>query len=452
MARHFPDRREAAYYWCLALISLPAGLAIGLRPVLEASTIAGLMVLIAAGYWGLSYYLRAYLSEPWRITLATVGGLLPILGAYLAQAEVLAVALCLVAAALMGAELALRFAKAWFALVALFAILLVPVTVGQGVADPALTADAQAWSYAALAGFLVLWRRQLGTLGESFEAVGISGYLLAILAALAFALVSQPATAVELGLVLAVSLYAVSRREPLPEAFVYLAAAIAASALIQVADVFEWPVSLNGLFLATFGALLYLVGRRSDEPARAGALRYSGIIITFIGLYPGLLTPTPPLEAVVALATAGLLLWYDARWHGWGTVQELAGAVLVLALDWSLRYAQVIQLEWYTVPAAAYFAYLAYRRHKLEHDAYDIFTAGALAFLTVPLLIQIFTHQGAVYSVVLVLEAITLIIMGSAIGYRLLNTWGLISLGIVLLYYVPYMLNVIPQILSTVGQ
>src|SRR5687768_5461224 len=85
IARRFPDRHEAAYCWALALVSLPAGLAIGLRSSLEPAAIAGFMVLIAAFYWGLSYYAHTYLAERWRVALAVIAGLLPLLGAFLAK-------------------------------------------------------------------------------------------------------------------------------------------------------------------------------------------------------------------------------------------------------------------------------------------------------------------------------------------------------------------------------
>jgi hypothetical protein len=325
--------------------------------------------------------------------------------------------------------------------------LLVPAFIGQGVAIPPLTASEQAWAYMGLAAFLVLWRKQLAGLSESFDAVGITGYLLATLTALAYALVAGPATTLAIGLVLAAGLYLSSRREPLPEAFVYVSTAIAAYALVQLIDIYGWPVSLNGLILATFGSLLYLAGRHSESPKRANPLRYSGLILAFLGLYPGLLTQTPPLEPVLALATGGALLWFEARLHRSVTLLELSGATLVLAFDWLLRHEQVAGLQYYTLPAAAYFAYLAYRRRELPRDAYVLFTAAGLAFLTIPLATQVFFLGSPGY--ILILEGLALIIIGAGAGYRLITRWGLVTLTAAALYQVPYLLNALMEFSSS---
>jgi len=445
-ARRFPDRHEAAYYWCLAVVCLPAALAVGLRQSLEPAAVASLMVLVAAFYWAHSYYGHSRLAASWRLPLAVVAGLLPLLGAYLAKDAPVPFVLCLLAAALINAELSLRFIQAWFALIALFAVLLVPAFVGQGITTPALSAAGQAWAYVVLAGFLVLWRVRLGGQGESFEAVGITGYLLATLTSLGYALVSGPSTTFAVGLTLAAGVYRVSRPEPLPEAFTYVSVAIAACAFIQLSDIYSWPIAMNALILATYGSLLYLAGRHSESPRRAGPLRYSGLILAFLGVYPGLLTQIPPLEPVIALATGGALLWFEARWQRSVIAYELSGAVMILAFDWLLRHELVTQLQWYTLPAAAYFTLLAFRRRDLPREAYDVFAIAALMFLTVPLALQAFVLQSQYYGLTLIGEALGLVIVGPALGYRLVTTWGMVTYSAAVLYYVPYLINAVLEL------
>jgi len=449
ISRKFPDKHESVYFWTLALVCLPSSLTIGLQDILDPPILAALIIFIATLYWGISYYARASIDSRWGTTLAVMAGLLPLLAVYEANTGAVSLVVCLLVAVLVNAELSLRTMKAWFALIALFAALLVPAFIGQGVTTPAISASAQAWAYVALAAFLVLWRQQLRGLGESFEAVGIVGYLLAVLTALAYALASSPVTTFTVGLVLSMGLSRLSRRELLPEAFVYLSVAISAYALLQLSDINGWPLSFNALILATYGALVYFNGWRTERPRQATPLRFSGLLLAFLGVYPGLLTAIPPLEPVAALATGGILLWLEARWQGWSFLRDLAiGILMVLSLDWLFRYEQIANLQCYTLPAVAYFAYLAWRRRKLEHEEYDIFVAGALAFLTVPLAAQAYLLRIPGYSLILFGVALGVWLAGSIIGYNLIRVWGLVMLAATTLYETPFILSTLSDLLG----
>jgi hypothetical protein len=123
---------------------------------------------------------------------------------------------------------------------------------------------------------------------------------------------------------------------------------------------------------------------------------------------------------------------------------------MVLAFDWLLRHEHITQLQWYTLPAAAYFAYLAYRRRELGPEAYVLLVAAALAFLTVPLAIQVLLLGVPGYF--LIVEAVGLVFIGSATGYRLITRWAFITLTAAVLYQLPYILSLLGEFFTSLSQ
>jgi hypothetical protein len=414
---------------------LPAGLTVGLWQQLPHSSLAGLLIFITSAYWVLGRSTRTGLPDRWPSALALAAVALPLSAAVMVGDSAGPLVLCLLAAIVTSAELSLRLRQAWFALVALFAALLVPLLIGQTVADPPLDIAIQAWVYIGAAAILVLWRLVLSGLDESFDTVGVAGYLIALLLALGFAVEGGPLATMAVGLAVAAGLYYLSYWEPPPAAFVYAASIVAGYALLQVTDLFGWPISVHSLILASFGAALFLIGSYSDDDQRTHAFVYAGLVLAFMGVYPGLLNPVPPLEPVLALAVGGMLLRVEARRQNRAATAELAGGIVVIALAWLLRHYHITEIQWYTLPFAAYFARLAYHRRDLDDPAApDLFTAISLAFLTIPLAGQALTSGSQGYGLILIFEALGLITIGNAINYRLVTLWGAFTLTAAGLY------------------
>jgi hypothetical protein len=433
IAKRYAAHTTGLYAWFFAVVGLPAGLTVGLWQQLPRSSLAGLLIFVTSAYWVLSRSTRTGLPERWPAALALAAVALPLAAAVMVGDTPAPLVLCLLAAIVTSAELSLRLRQAWFALVALFVALLVPLVIGQ--ADPSLDTTLQAWVYVGAAAILVLWRLVLSGLGESFDTVGVAGYLIALLLALGFAVEGGPLATMTVALAVAGGLYYLSYWEPPPAAFVYAAAIVAGYALLQVTDIFGWPISIHSLILAGLGLVLYLTGAYSDDDQRAHALRYGGLVLAFMGVYPGLLSPVPPLEPVVALAVGGLLLRAEARRQNRPATAELGGGIAVLALAWLLRHYRITEIQWYTLPFAAYFARLAYHRRDADDPAApDLFTAISLAFLTIPLAGQALTSGGQGYGLILIFEALGLIIIGNAINYRLVTLWGAFTLTAAGLY------------------
>jgi hypothetical protein len=401
---------------------------INVAPSLAPSLAPGIIIAAAVGCWTVGRAVRT-LSYRRQLALALVATVLPLVAALLVAGRPAPLILCLLATIVLSTELSLRFAQAWFAVLVMFAVLLVPMLLGQGVADPALSIAGQAWAYVVAALALVLWRLIIAGLGESFDTVGVAGYFLAFLIALGYAVESGPAAVLGVGLAIAACLFYLSRWEPPAAGFVYAASLVAGYALTQIPDLLGWPLATNALILAGSGVALYLVGRHVAEgDSRGPALCYAGLVLAFLGVYPGLLSFTPPLEPTLALATAAVLLWTEGLRQGRLLVAELGGGLIILAFDWVLRHYGVHEIQWYTLPFAAYFAHLAYRRRELEHDTYDLLAGLALAFLTIPLAGQALAPDGQGYGIALVFESLGLISLGSAINYRLVTLWGALTL------------------------
>jgi hypothetical protein len=125
----------------------------------------------------------------------------------------------------------------------------------------------------------------------------------------------------------------------------------------------------------------------------------------------------------------------------------LAYGVLILSLNWFCVAGEYTQTQLYTIPWAVFFAVLAYRRRDRGHDVYDMFTAVALAVLTLPLAGQALGENGQIYGLLLILEALGLVFLGIGLSYRLITLWGVSTLVLEVLYQLRDFFNALPKYL-----
>lgn len=450
MADRFAAKPDGDAYWALALISLPAALGVGLWDSLSHTAIAVIMLGVCTAYFTCEHLLAHRLSPRRRQLLGIVTGLLPLAGIVVVSDHPGAIAVILVFATLVNGELALRQRQSGLALLAILSLLVLPFVFARLYLD-------SAWPWSAVAATLLLevpilvwWARRLRGWPDSGEAVGAAGYLLAMVLALcAGAFASQTALLV-VGLVVGGALYALSLTEHRPE-YIYGAAASLYLALAQLAGIYNWNLASVSLILLFAGGAIYALGAVEENPDRSLPLRYSGLVGPFIGAFLGIGQESHHLEPVLAMAAGGGLLFAEARRQAQPLLEEVAGGVLILSLNWFMNVIDVTQLQAYSVPWAAYTAFLAYRRRDRGHEVYDGFVVVALAILTIPLAGQALGENGQGYGLLLIFEAMALVFLGMGLSYRLVTMWGVVTLVLEVLYQLRDFFYALPKYLISAG-
>ncbi len=423
MAERYAAKPAGSAYWGLALISLPMALGVGLWDSMSRTGIAVIVMAICGAYFTTEHLLANRLSQQWRQLLALVTGLLPLAGIAVVYDHPGAIVAILAAATLINGELALRQRQSGLALLANLSFIALPLVFARLYLSPV-------WPWSAVAAMLLVevpvlvwWARRMRGWPDSGEAVGVAGYLLAMILALGAAAFSSSTALFGVGLAVAGMLYALSITEHRSE-FIYGAAASLYLGLSQLAVIYNWNIASTSLALLLAGAALYALGAVEEDSGRSLAMRYSGLIGPFIGAFLGIDQEAHRVEPVVALAVAGGLLFAEAKRQTQPLLQEVAGGVLILSLNWFMNIIDVTQLQLYTVPWALYVAYLAYRRRDRGHEVLDGFVVVSLAILTIPLASQALGENGQGYGLLLIFEAIALVFLGMGLKYRLITMWG----------------------------
>ncbi len=453
MAQRFIGRPDAGFYWGAALVSLPAALGIGLWDTASRLTIALVMLACCSAYLAIEHTASGKLSHTWRETLAMVTGLLPLAGILVMYDRPGVIAAILAGAVLVNADLALRLRQSAFSLLAILSLLALPFVLFRGYLDPALPWSAVSIALLAEVPALVWWTRFMRGWPDSAEQVGVFAYVSALALAVFTAAVSSVNALSAVAIAVAVIFFVLSYTEGQP-LFVYGEAISLYVAALQQAAIFHLDPAVAGplLFLLA-GAGLYAFGYTESDARRSEALRYSGLAGPFLGSLFGLYQETQHLAPVAALAGGGALLWAEARRQAQPVVAEVAGGVLVLAFNWFTSVEGVTQTQAYTLPWAAYIAYLAYRRRDRGHEAYDGLVGLALAVLTLPLAGQALADDGQVYGLILIGVALALVFLGMSINYRLLTIWGAATLVAEVLYQLRDFFYALPKyvISATLG-
>jgi hypothetical protein len=450
MADRFSSKPDGETYWALALMSLPAALSVGLWDSLSRTGIAAIMLGVCAVYFVGEHLLTKRLSQRWCQLLGIITGLLPLAGIIVLYDHPGAIAAILAAAVLINGELALRQRQSGLALLAVLSLLALPFVFVRLYLDPAWPWSAVAAALMVEVPLLVWWARRLRGWPDSGEVVGVAGYLLALVLALCAAALSSQTALLVVGLGVAGALYVLSLTEHRNE-YIYGAAASLYLALAQLAGINSWNFASVSLILLLSGGAMYLLGAVEENPERALPLRYSGLFGPFIGAFAGIGQESHHLEPVLALAVGGGLLFTEAKRQVQPLLQEVAGGILVLSFNWLLNVLDVTQTQLYTVPWAAYAAYLAYRRRDLGHEIYDGFVVVALGILTVPLAAQALGENGQGYGLLLIFEAIALVFIGMGLSFRLVTMWGVVTLVLEVLYQLRDFFYALPKYLISAG-
>jgi hypothetical protein len=141
---------------------------------------------------------------------------------------------------------------------------------------------------------------------------------------------------------------------------------------------------------------------------------------------------------ILSLAAAGGLFWIEAYVQGSRVRQEIAGGVLLATYCWLMVYNHIVEVQLYSLPWAAYFAFLAARRSaESEQLSRNVLVGTALAALTFPITIQALSPTGQIYGIELIFIGLFLMVIGSSQLMRLVLWWGAGTAAIEGLYLLP---------------
>ena len=206
--------------------------------------------------------------------------------------------------------------------------------------------------------------------------------------------------------------------------------AVAFPVLLQVGLwlVYEPQNTVLTLSLSASLALLgYLYGAARNVPRQSttGYIQITSLILLYAPLlmYFGgrVWWPMPWI-----LLAAGAATLHYVR-HGFQNERELAGGVILLGV-WALMYFYGVRnVQAYTHVLAALFAgYAFWRARRGEKENSDKYVITALASATVPLVLQaLFGTAGDLYGWWLLIEQVAIMLLGMALGNKLMVRWGL---------------------------
>ncbi len=441
-----PDQAMADHYFALAAVAFPLAVGTGLWDSFPRYTVAGLMLLIAACYvLAVAKFTEAL--SPWptstrRMALAMVAAALPVAAVVMDSESARMLTASLIGVVVINASLAVILRQITYALISELGALFVPLVVFEDLLSRHATSGQMAAMYFGLALLLFVWRHTMRRWAPLKDLTGLAGYLLGLLAAFIAAAMSGHAALIILGLIAAASLFAASYYEEAAE-FFYLAAACLYLVAVEIVAVSHFYNGAYATALAIVGVALYAGGAvASDDPARARVLANAGLIGPYVAAALGLsgLLGTAPAGA---LAVAGVLTFVEGYRRKNAQFMELAVGVGLLAADWLLVDRSITQTQAYSLPWAAYFGVLAWRRRNT--DARDLFAILALAVLTFPIANQALDAGGQYYGLELILVGIMVALIGSTIKYRLMLWWGVATLVAEVLYQMRSVLFALPK-------
>jgi hypothetical protein len=446
MARQYHAKPIGSIYWSLALISLPLAIGLGLWHSFPRSFIALVLLAVGAIYLIAEHLIGHVLSRRWHEILSLVTGLLPLAGLAVVYDHPGAVTGLLVVTAVINAEQAMRLKQSSLGLVAILSFLALPLVYSRVYLSPSWPYSAVAALYLVEAGILVWWSRVMHDWAEGGLQTGRAGYFSAFAFAIVTAALSSQTALLLVALAAAAAIYILSYIERLT-LYVPLAVASLYLALLQPAGIFGWSAAITALLLLLGGLGVYSLGRFETDEKRSLVLRYSGLAGPYLGAAAGLSLDPPRVEPVLALAGGGGLLWLEAQRQNQPIVIEVAGAILLVSLNWLFAVLSITETQFYTVPWAAYAGYLGYRRRSHGHQAYDGFTVLALAVLTLPLAAQALSSDGQLYGLALICESLVLVVLGMAFRYKLVTLWGVATLVTEVLYQMRSIIYALPKYL-----
>ena len=450
MARRFSLAPQGEAYWAFALAALPACLGIGLWETFSRTGVAAMVFGVYLLYVAAEYTLWEYLTAKWRQLLAGITALLPLAGVVVLWDHPAAVSAALVGTAIVNAYLAHRQRLTGIGLIAILSALAAPFVGVLGYIKPEHDWLMIAFILLVEVPALVWWARRMAGWPESGTEVGIAGYLGALGLALGAAMLESSGALLGVGLVVAIAAAYLSRTESRP-AYLYVAGGSLYLGLAQIVPLADWSWSVASLIVLAAGVALYTIGTQISDTDRSNALRYVGVAGPVIGAIIGIGLGEKHLEPVLALAVASLLLMAEAHRQSESTLHEVGAGGLVLSFNWLMAVVGSSETQLYTVPWAAYVAYLGYRHRDQGRSTIDGIAALALGILTIPLALQALASDGQGYGLLLILEALARVFAGMGLRYKLVTIWGVTVLVLEVLYQMRDVFYALPKYLISAG-
>jgi hypothetical protein len=218
------------------------------------------------------------------------------------------------------------------------------------------------------------------------------------------------------------------------------------SLLPAVVQVGLWSTYVSGqlvLFsalsalVAALGYYVYATSPKQGIGSEAYYIQQGSLVMSYVpvavyfgAVNTGTLVWTLPWAVVLAALTTLHAMWRDRQ-----SVRETVGGFVTLAVMLTLSYYGLRNVQVYAHVLALLFAVYAYWRwHRGEQVESDKYIIATLATVTVPLVLQALSGvAGDLYGWWLLIEQVTIMLLGMVLRKKLMVRWGLyVALGAVL--------------------
>ena len=195
-----------------------------------------------------------------------------------------------------------------------------------------------------------------------------------------------------------------------------------------------WMILASSLLSVGLYALAFM-GTQKQNAEYDKYLGQASLFTTLIAPASVLFVTNTLWPMPVTLIIAGLVLLHFT-WTRKQEERELAGGVVVLGLLWMLYYLGIRELQVYTHIVAGLFAcYAWWRASRGDETTKDSYILATLATITIPLALQLLSGSaGGVYGWLFLCEQVVIMLVGMAMGNKLVIRWGLYAAVASVLY------------------
>lgn len=330
--------------------------------------------------------------------------------------------------------------EAWYGLVAVAALAVLPIVVGYGVIEPMLETWVVALVFLMMAaGTLFAGQKYKNALSGDGSIILTGAYLLYLVEGVVLAVTEQSVwVAVLLGLA-ALIIVAISyaHKQPLLQ---YVANAMAVYAVysftIVLSVTYEWRWLMTGIIV---GGLFYGLRWLFDwakESERANALFFSAIVLLGLPALATLWSSDALVNAAsMTLLVAGGAILFEGYIKQQPRYYDVAFIVLTIAMQRMFSLAQpdadvLIYTHWW----AAVIGILAYYYYSLgqkdEAKWRGIVALGVITFFTGANALA----SGGMYQLIFLGEHVTMLVIGLLFTNRILSIWGAIGVSLSVLW------------------
>jgi hypothetical protein len=172
-------------------------------------------------------------------------------------------------------------------------------------------------------------------------------------------------------------------------------------------------------YAAAYGGLVSTSGRQRY-------LRYAAVASGVLGAGSIFVYGESNLLMIVNLAMVSVFMYLEGNKDNNQDTRDVALGVGMAALQWLLFVVEIRNFQIYSHLWALFFAFLAFWRSSLgQSDKEQGYTILALSVLTLPLAVQALGDQGELYGWLLIVEHISIMLLGMLINRPLVKRWGL---------------------------